>query len=170
MGCTKMSRSMILTGLGCAAMGAAAGSTGAAIFEKAGCLGYSTSQAAKAGATGNAIIGAVIGLGKGLFSSNEKIENKSSLSKILGQTAMTIGLSTAGGMLGKLMLDTIVEMPLDKMAAVMAVGSSSLIAGLSFVLVAGYCLCCCAKTFSDSSSSLPVYNAFPDDSTSAFRP
>ena len=135
---------MIITGAGAAAHGALAGAVGAKILESAGYAGYSVLEATRMGAAGGAVLGAGVGFVSGLFVSRNKDEEQSkSFKELVGAIALTTGMSTVSGVLGHAMLNSIVEMPLEKIAAAMATGSGvvmgSLLAG--FVVLGGCALC-----------------------------
>ena len=142
----KIIGKLILNGAVYATGGAMNGAVGAKILSDGGYTGYSVLEATRVGAAGNAVVGASIGIFKELTSriccdeSNKNKNRKADIAKILGEIALSVGTTTLGGMLGHTMLKQIADMSLEKTAAAMAVGSSTIIgAATALVLVGGCC-------------------------------
>ncbi|MDR3492301.1 MAG: hypothetical protein P4M12_09715 [Gammaproteobacteria bacterium] len=149
MSTTRALNCMIAGAVGSAALGAAAGAAGAKILMDCAYTGYSVGQAAAAGATGNAVIGGGLGFLSSFYNHNsEKKKEEATMGAVAA-----VGFTTLGGMLGKVILDSLIDMPLDKMAAALATGGGAIAAGgVGLALVVGCCVCCCGSAVAASQS------------------
>lgn len=126
-----------------AALGAVSGAIGAKILIDAGYEGYSVLETTRAGAVGNIIMGAGVGCIKActFFNRPSRVQQDGTfIALTICEGVASVGTTILGGVLGRVMINTIAEMPLSKIAAAMAVGNGALIAAIT---VLALMIACC---------------------------
>lgn len=148
-----------------AAGAALCGAVGASILDKSGYTEYSPLEATRMGAAGGAVLGAASSVIRNAccFFREEQpitVRNKS-WQEVVGEMANATGIATFSGLMGHFILKTVTQMPLNKTAAAMAVGSAVCLGGgaVATVLVLGSYLLCCQRPRVVEEPAPPPYRA-----------
>lgn len=127
-----------------AVIGAGSGQLGAKLYADAGYAGYSLSETTKAGLLG----GAITGVGLGLFEARQEEAKPSSMEELIETLKKHMNIEllvrpaslVAGGVLGRLILSSISEMPIENVLLAMSSGVGvTYIAGIG-VIALGLCI------------------------------
>ncbi len=119
--------------------GSIEGAVDATVLADSGYEGYSVLETVRSAAVGDAVIGAVIGMIWDPIAQRfgrKDDAGKKSEEEHLFEIVLATGLNVLGGMLGKVILQEIIEMPYEKIAAAMGTGGGVFGAVL-------LCLYCC---------------------------